>query len=473
MLPTLCNICYAAALGYHAPAVRGTSLAALLVALSAACSFAYLEVQRDWWCDDDPALFAFGLRVDDPLSFFHDKELLGYGRLNRNTLTPFQMVSFWIDGRLAPREAGLAYLHSALALAATAVALMALVARLSGPGWAFGCAATWLFLPSTQAVHEFLSTRHYMEGLLACLIALALGHRVARGDGGVAAWMGALAFAAVAALCKETYAFAALFGLAALFLFQKRRGPLLSVLLLGALYGAYRLWAHGLRASYGMPLLWPIPFVGVVLRFPYMLAANHGGYLLALGIAALTIFRATRAWSRGAVVAVIGLLAGSVLVVYPVAIALQATWHEPGTWYRATFALNTIGWTLGWVALSRVRDVRVHALAALLTVAALVPGSLRTRAYWDDYKRSYEIEGRFFLEHPSRLVYSVVPASWYLGGLSRLYDARQPHVTWRDAQGGRLDRGVLAAHPTLWRRDGERMIEDPALFRKLLEDGRR
>lgn len=406
--------------------------------------------------------------------FFYDKTKLVYGGKNRNALTPFLMVSIWVDGFLAPRDSRFAYLHSSLSLGLTALALMLLVRQLAGLGWALGCAATWLFLPSTQAVHEFLATRYYMEGLLPSLIAVSLGHRVARdGEARAWSWAGMLLFAAAAALTKETYAFATFFSLFCLLAISGRKWPLVSVFVLASLYTLYRTWALGIRFDYvDMPRPGAVAFAGVLVHFGYMLTANAGGYLLALGIAALAIHRARQEWSTATVLAVLGLFAGSVLVLYPISSALRVAWSYPGTWYRASFALNTMGWVLGWVALSRNRDARIHALAALLFVVSVVPGSLRTRRYWDEYKRGYEIEGRFFLREPSRLVFSQVEAFWYLGDLGKLYGAQHPLVTSRDAATGKLDRKMLESYGTLWRRSGEGMIEDPVLFQELLARAR-
>ncbi len=145
--------------------------AILLLGLGLLFSLFYLQSVFKWWYEDDPGQFHYVLEIDDPVAFFLDPDVMrGFG--TGTALVPMQLLSYWVDARLFGPGPTPAYVHSVVSLLLTLWMLHFMLL-----GWtrnraaAMGGAVLWLGLPSTLAVHHFLATRHYMEGLFFGLLA--------------------------------------------------------------------------------------------------------------------------------------------------------------------------------------------------------------------------------------------------------------------------------------------------------------
>ena len=80
--------------------------------------------------------------------------------------------------------------------------------------------------------------------------------------------------------------------------------------------------------------------------------------------------------------------------------------------------------------------------------------------------RQAEREGKFYLAHPDRLIYSEVPAGFYLGGLELLYDVPVRHYIL-STERTQPPKSELERHRTIWRVVNGKFEQDPALFAEL------
>jgi hypothetical protein len=130
------------------------------------------------------------------------------------------------------------------------------------------------------------------------------------------------------------------------------------------------------------------------------------------------------------------------------------------------FFVNTI-FLLGggyWLEKTQTRSARVAAL--VLSGVILIEGGYVTERHWHDEMVRYKREGRYYLQHNDRLIYSELAAYWYLGGMQTLYEIVPRHyITSREA--GPLSPEQAASYQTVWRyRDGT-FVEDRQLYEKL------
>ena len=115
---------------------------------------------------------------------------------------------------------------------------------------------------------------------------------------------------------------------------------------------------------------------------------------------------------------------------------------------------------------------------AVLVLASLLigAGALATSHRWDNLKTEAETEARFYLDHPDRLLYSKLPAPWYLFGIHELYLSGQPrHYLSRRVDGATTDefiREKLNGVHQIWvNREGTYVLDEdlPAVILKNLE----
>ncbi len=92
----------------------------------------------------------------------------------------------------------------------------------------------------------------------------------------------------------------------------------------------------------------------------------------------------------------------------------------------------------------------VIALASC-AVAVVAAGAFLTIRTGEALHDRYRVEGQFYLAHPDRLVYSELPAWWFLVGIDDLYRVPERHylVPGRPGQPGDAER--LAKFGSVWR----------------------
>ncbi|MEP6956532.1 MAG: hypothetical protein ABI883_06880, partial [Chthoniobacterales bacterium] len=459
------------------PGRRGLTLTALpewgwyliLAIVAILYHVVFLQINAQWWFEDDPTLFAFVKKVANPMAFFLSPETLkSYGA--GGSLTPFQALSEWIDSTVAYRSLTFVHLHNTLSLTITLLILFHVLRRFRlSIGAAISLCLLWLCLPGTIVVSQFLAARHYLEGFAVALLAVAFAQRVAQGDW-AENWRSVSLLCvtlACAMLCKEIYAITLpLF--VAIYLFEVgRRGAALAALLLVPPYLAYRYWIFGGGVTWGSPFLGPVEYVTYLWRLPFALTGSYGGYLLA-GVGLIVVWwfvvRGSvplRMWAYGL------LLLGSILaVMYPVAYPTLSAWESPKTWHRVLFLLGTALLLGAGFAYRKLPQGFSRRVGLALTIVVLGWGAVVTQQEWRELMAGYRREGRFYLAHPDRLLYSEVPASFFLGGVDQLYEVPERHYVLA-AERVHPPRDVLQRHGTIWRVVEGKFKRDPALFAEL------
>ena len=327
----------------------------------------------------------------------------------------------------------------------------------------------WLCLPSTVVITEFLSTRHYLEGLLLGIIAVSFGFASVSGEPKKAARRACFAgiFYLLACTTKEVYVSAVWVILLLLYLDARRFSALLGTIACGVLYAAYRFWSLGLVGkNLGGSFLEDYHLF--LARIPYLFTGNWGGYpVLAAGLILLVVL-----WRQGKVTwkhlffmaAVYGVM---LLTIFPVSAPVTHQYKDLGTWYRIVFLLNSFTLVcLAWLV-SRLKNPNLVLAGFLIALLLVLPSTYKTSKLWDANKARYQSDARFYLDHPDRLLYSKLPATWFLYGVHNLYlpDQPQHYLTWRVNNGTPKDYLYQKAQPgvELWLEHEGRYIADTTL----------
>jgi len=447
-------------------------LAALLV------SFVYhavfLRVFSHWWFEDDPAQFAFVKHVSNPVAFFTNLDVIhrfGGGA----AVAPMQALSEWVDSQLAYRSVKFALWHNIVSLAATLVLLFYGLRR-----FAFTTAGTlaltglWLCLPATIAVNEFLSTRHYLEGLAASLIAIILAQALVAGN-----WredwksVGLLSLAVIhASLYKEVYATALPIFLCFYLYGSRRKYAAAANLVVLGLFLAYRYWAFGANVHWDAPFLGPADYLKFLSRLPYIFAGNAGGYFLFV-LFLLVLFAGYRRQQISATIigVVVLLLMVELAVIYPISrnYLVYQGWTRRGPWDRGVLAFNTTFLFAGGYLIMKTFSRSGRVLAVLLAVVVLIPSAWHAQQVWHEAMIRHRKQGKFYLEHPDRLLFCDLQAPWFLDALRAMYEVPiRHHVAAKGPDP--MSCREMETYPTIWRYVGGTFVEDPALYTKLLEN---
>jgi hypothetical protein len=439
-------------------------------------SVAYLRSIFKWWYEDDPLQFHYAAQIACPWDIFTDSSTLrGFG--SGHALVPMQLLSYWLDGKFARYSPLVAYLHSLLSLLATTLLFYTLLAhRLADRAVSFAVVVLWVLLPSTLVVHQFLATRHYMEGLLFALAAALVVEKSS------AAWRSrwgqiwhlaaGLLLAAISMLYKEI--FAAIVPVYLLLAGLLRRRPIyvLFSMVLVALYALYRLWLLGPSLAYTMPFLGMADYMRSLAVFPFTFSANWGGYIIYAGIgflALLSVIR-PRGDSRRVAISMVLLTAAAFVAIYPVAYAILHAYSLPRPWYRVPFVIHTL--MLAWAGyLTTVYVSRRQQLACLVIILVVVlPGTHWTQQLWNERMVRAELEGRFYIENPDKLLLSEEEAFWYILGVHQMYGVAREHYINVQSTATPHARQVARQYPTIWRYANGHFAPDDGLHRSIAQE---
>jgi hypothetical protein len=446
-------------------------MCAVFAGVALSYHFFFLKTFDHWWVDDDPRNFAVVRSVSNPLSFFTDPPI-ARNFSSTNTVNPMLALSIWLDTRLADRNFRFAQLHNVLILTATLCLLFLILRRcgLSSTG-AFATSLIWLFLPATGIVSEWLAARHHLEGFTWSLAAVLVAQKLVQREWLQNAWSIGLLLLLVgfAALSKETSAITVAFGLSLYLWHRGRRHAAISCVALFLAYVGYRSWLVGFTAGEGHYLALPsaLVFAHFLARLPYIFTGNSGGYLLV----ALAILAAIMAAARGQlrlrpIFYTIAVIASCLTVVCRGALPLYREWLDPGTWYRIVFFLES-GLLIGAAYLiARMPAPHLGYIATVVALPIALAGGLVTQKKWDLLSERYEAEGKYYLKYPDRLLYSEVPAGWYLDGIQQLYDVQTRHHVVAGHELPQLAQ-QLASHLEIWRYADGKFVTDPQLFLRL------
>jgi len=445
---------------------------AAVIAFAAAFVVLWLRSTSAWWFEDDPLQFAAAASISHPVSIFIDPGILGRWGTGAS-LVPMQVLSYWFDTHAFGISPAAARMHDAVATIACAWLLFFVLARAGAGTWVSAAAAAlWLCLPATIAVHEFTSARHYMEALAASLLAIAILQGICRRASSEPAAARTVLFFVVAALAMlfKEIGVAAVAGFSIPYAaFHRRYKTAAGVALLVLAYFAYRRALLGPAATYPVPLVSLREYIRAVGHLPFTFAASSTGWVLCALLVAAAVLALAREPGPAARACLLfaGLFAAGLAATYPTAPAILMTYRTPGTWYRTVFLPSTLVLVACAYLLGRFAPRGVPIVALVVLAALLLPAAARTRAYWQARLARSEAEGRFYLAHPDRLVYSEEDADWFLTGLDRLYGAPRGHFISKNHRSGPDSRTMLGGFPTIWRyRDGA-WVEDPVLYTTL------
>ena len=430
--------------------------------------FGLLGLQHDDWFEDDATILSFVRDHPQPLNHLIDRDTV-YAFTKGRNLTPLVVLSFWLDDQLAPGNPLFAYLHMSLLLFLTVLALYYFMTRLTTPRLSLAYVVCWLMLPSTISTVEFLSTRHYLSGLMWTALAgiAALNQVEERRISWLWACLAQLCFL-LAALEKEVYVTGTFWLLFSLFLWRRHLTGLISTCVSGSLYATYRIWAIGLVPSgfeaadgdqHGV--------LALILRLPYLLTASSWGLLVLLVITALSV-RALiqRRFPPQILVLIAGGLILALITILPVAAPLIAGSDTAGPWYRIIFFFNSLLLAIPFLVFSDLKQPsRMVSLAAI--VGPIFAGGIPAARIWDEHKQPYTREARYYRTHPDRLIYSEVRAAWFLPGIHTIYHGdRRPHFIHAMTLSPNLLQH-LKRHDTIWRFDGETWQPDETLAKTI------
>jgi hypothetical protein len=214
-----------------------------------------------------------------------------------------------------------------------------------------------------------------------------------------------------------------------------------------------------------MPLVGGRAYLEFLGRLPYIFAGDAGGYVLILGFALLCLWRFRSINLRIAGCALL-VLCSALATIYPTTFAISRDWLVHGTWYRVMFFVSTIILLGGGYWLGKTQTRSMRAVALVLSALILIFGAGTTAQKWQRAMDRYRFEGKYYLAHEDQLIYSEVPAFWYLRGIHDLYAVPISHHVDFTARKKPLP-AELSTFKTIWRYQSGKFVEDRALFEEL------
>ncbi|MDJ0835030.1 MAG: hypothetical protein QNK37_00855 [Acidobacteriota bacterium] len=431
----------------------------------------------DWWFEDDSPHRVFVRDHPNPIAYF-GPELVSKLSLN-NSVTPWFTFTFWIDTLFHPTSTAPAYWHSLFSFWVTACLLFLVLRRLMDEGIALATVLLWPFLPSSIVTLEFLSTRHYLEGLAFSLAAVLFCLKAVEEEGKQIYMWTASAFYLLACTAKEVYVSGTFFVLICFYLKARRFGAAVGVFGCGLLYAGYRFLSLGAGGK-PMDMSFLSQYDLFLTRYPFMFGGNNGGYLLAaVTFGLLVAALALRRLSFQQIFFIGGTLGVMLFTIVPVTAPVTHGYEGLGPWYRVLFLLNTYILAVTAYLAGKVLPLRWMPVPAVIFAAVLGLGAWNAAEAWDARKEGYTLDGRFYLAHPDRLLYSKEPAPWFLYGLHRLYRPGEVahYLTWRVDNGTPKEHvlKLLDAYPEIWARDDDGVYRIqpglPAIIRANCERG--
>lgn len=415
-----------------------------------------LDAGQSWWFEDDTPHLAFVREHTNPFAYFADPELVHKLSLG-HSVTPWFPFTFWLDQQISPLSPTVAYAHTLFSMLLAGALLILFLHRHLGVNKAFLVAAAWFWLPAVITISEFLSTRHYLEGLCLLLISLIFQDRILQRKGNEPGYkrhlLGAFVFYLLACTTKEVYVSAGFWLLLTRFVYARRWSGVIGTLICGVLYTIYRFWSLGLAGkNVDLSILERYHlFLG---RLPFMFTGSYLGYAVLLAALVFFVLRLKRKQVEPAKTLFwLGLFGVLLLTILPVTAPVTDQYMETGTWYRVVFLLVT-ALLVGFAFLVDKGPLGEAALV-LVGIAAFF-GGMSALEKWGPRKAAYTADAHFYIENPDLFLFSPLPAPWFMYGVHRLYEPnREKHyVTWRVDNGTQREyvARVLTEHDTLWRR---------------------
>lgn len=435
-------------------------------------AFLFVRPLGDFYFEDDTPHLVFVRDHAGPFAYFIDKALISKLSLG-HAITPWFAFTFWIDHSLAPLQSGFAYAHTLCSYAAVALLLYSLLAHFIKREFACFGTLIWMFLPSTMVSLEFLSTRHYLEGLALSLAAFHFALREHRDQGKPIVNIALAAVLYLAATtAKEVYVTSTLFILVGIFFHARKWAAIGTMITSGAAYAAYRLWAlDSVGKTLNQDFLSHYP--EFLAKLPAIWIGNPWGYALAgmlLGAWGFVLWQRYLRWKIHLfILANIGL---AMLTILPVSYHVVPVYHEAGTWLRVVFVLNTL--LLFWLTwlLALLPHVQLIRLGFVICALPVFTQVNQLNQIWDARKAAYTRDAQFYIANDDKLLYSSLPAPWYMYGIHHLYkpDQGKHYLTYRadNATPMAYVQQTLEAYDTIWHVNefGE-IVSQPELLERI------
>jgi len=338
--------------------------AGYLLALAALTAALHGDALRGWWTWDDPEILIHAVRYH-PWQYYTIPGI--WCEQTAAFLTPTLTASFDLDLAIAGPAPGWFFTHHLLSVWGIAAATYALLRVWIRPPWALLGAASFLCSAPLVATSHTLWTRHYHEGLLLSVLAVALFTWSIR-DRRPWLLVPAVAAAALAMSAKETFTpLALVLPAIPVGTLRARARAAIPFLVLIPVYLLWRYWMLGVWVgSYGPPADGSV--IGVeLLRIPTLLFGDDLPGLAVIG-AVLAVVGLGLWQLRSARTVVPVVLAVLLIPVLPVADMLVV----------ADRLLLTFAWATG-VALAAIlgplsrrgRPWSTAAVAAVIAVAVV------------------------------------------------------------------------------------------------------
>jgi hypothetical protein len=103
-----------------------------------------------------------------------------------------------------------------------------------------------------------------------------------------------------------------------------------------------------------------------------------------------------------------------------------------------------------------------------LCIAALLPGTVRATENWDRLKQWHRADAERYLEHQDQLLYTSLPAPWFMQGVHTLFVGDKPRNYITHSMTAIEVHGRFSRHDVIWNRDKNGIYRpDPLLFRTI------
>ena len=432
-------------------------------------SVQYLGVVDKFWFEDDPGVYATARTINNPFEIFYNHEIMrtfGTGA----AAVPMQLLSYWFDIKFFGVSPFAANVHSVISLILTTVLLYVVFLRLTKDRVGSACVSLlWICLTSTIAVHYFISARHYLEGfgwsLLSCLLVLKLCSQSDKEKNNIRTVI-ICACVLAAMLSKEIYV-TTLPSFVFCYAISKKRYMLgASQIIVVIAYICYRFWLIGGVGKYPGGLADGTTYLEYLKILPYTLTANNGGYIILGGAVIGSVWLLVTRFHEVKRVLLMTILLGvtALIPLYPTSSKVLKAFTVPGTWYRATFILDTLMLLLAGYLLLKFSSRLPQIICLYIFMIILIPGTRITRDYWNYRLYDAEKEAKFYLNNPDKLLLSEERASWYLPGIHELYEVSSPHyIHWQSLKGDYAKK-MIHQFPTIWRIEDGLPIPDQQLY---------
>ena len=226
----------------------------------------YREMLDGWWMADDTQHLLSVFRHGIAAHFSVPHQRLGLIPAN---LTPWLFLSYGVDHAVGGLDPSFAYWHHLVAWLLTVAVLTGLLCARFGVVAALIAVPLWLVSVPAGVVVQFLCTRHYLEGLLAALLAIIVYDSDLRRPSGIKV-AGLTVLCALGMAAKEVYV-----PLVVCLLVHRWGREIAAMDSRGRdLTWSSATWL-GIRATLGH--LWPLPVLGLLYGFwrAHMLGAGR------------------------------------------------------------------------------------------------------------------------------------------------------------------------------------------------------